>query len=72
MESHSTPEFFVTFWLYYEPIFSTGLKQFHGITKPLSHFFLLFPYHSFYFKAKSNLNYNYQTEINKGFVAKYF
>ena len=76
MESHSSPEFFVTLWLDYEPNFQYGtnrsLKQFHGITKPPSHFSSLFPYHSFYFKAKSNLSYNYQTEINKGFLAKYF
>ena len=45
-----------------------SLKQFCGITKPLSHFFLFFTFHSFYFKAKSDLNCNYKIEINHGFV----
>ena len=85
VESHITPAFFIIFLSDYEPIFTAqdfetlnsvvklnrSLKQFRGITKPLSYFFLFFPY-LFYFNAKSDLNYNYKIEINHGFVAKYF
>ena len=47
-----------------------SLKQFHGITKPLSYFFEFF--HIIYYEARSDLNYSYKTETNNGFVAKDF